>query len=208
MRWNSDKRCLLDLAGRGVAVVPPQFVAPGGHLRAEDFDQACGVVVKPAASAGATDIARYEPGRHADAVRHARMLLDQGRTAMVQPYQSLIEAGERAPVFCAGAFSHAIRKEPLLTEPGVIGRFRVPHPGAAPYRPAEQEVRAARAALAAVPSAQVPLFARVDLTPAEAREPVVMERELLGPPLFLGSDPQGLRRFVDAVAAEGRALSL
>ncbi|MFJ3723731.1 RimK family alpha-L-glutamate ligase [Streptomyces sp. NPDC090045] len=201
VRWNSDKRYLRELAGRGVPVVPTRFIEPGGHCGEEDFDGPHGVVVKPTVSAGARDTARYEPGRRADAVRHARMLLDQGRTAMVQPYLRRVEEGERALVFFRGTFSHAIRKQPVLTEAGVTDNFRVPHPGAAPYRPSEAEISTARAALAAVPAPGDLLFARVDLALDEAGEPVVMELELIEPNLFLRINPQGLERFVEAVAA-------
>lgn len=93
VRWNSDKRYLLELAARGVPVVPTRVVEPGGVCDAADFDGPHGVVVKPAVSSGARDTARYEPGRRADAERHARMLLDQGRTAIVQPYLPLVEEG-------------------------------------------------------------------------------------------------------------------
>ncbi|MGW1075169.1 ATP-grasp domain-containing protein [Streptomyces sp. NPDC002537] len=205
VRWNSDKRYLLELAGRGVPVVPTRFIEPGGQPYGdEDFVGPDGVVVKPAISGGARDTARYEPGRHADAVRHARMLLDEGRTVMVQPYMRRVEEGERALVFLSGTFSHAIRKEPVLTEPGVIDNDKEAHPGVAPYRPTEREIRTAREALAAVPSSEVPLYARVDLALGEAGEPLVMELELIEPNLFLQDNPQGLKRFVEAVAARSR----
>ncbi|MEV8531856.1 hypothetical protein [Streptomyces sp. NPDC051211] len=202
VRWNSDKRYLLDLAGAGVPVVPTRFLAPGDGFREEDLDAADGVVVKPSVSAGARDTARYESGRTADAARHARMLLDQGRTVMIQPYLPGVERGERALVFFSGTFSHAIRKGPLLTEPGVIDNDREAHPGAAPYRPSEAEIRTARAALAAVPSPDAPLIARVDLALDGAGDPVVMELELIEPNLFLGSSAEGVERFVAAVTAE------
>ncbi|MFI8341998.1 RimK family alpha-L-glutamate ligase [Streptomyces sp. NPDC085639] len=201
VRWNSDKRYLLELARHKVPVVPTRFLEPGGSFDTEDFDGPHGVVVKPAVSSGARDTARYEPGRGADAERHARMLLDQGRTAMVQPYLPLVAEGERALVFFGGSFSHAIRKQPLLTEAGLIDNFRVPHPGAVPYEPSEAELRTARAALAAVPAPGELLFARVDLALDEAREPVLMELELIEPNLFLGLNLHGLERLTEAVAA-------
>ncbi|MEU6300927.1 ATP-grasp domain-containing protein [Streptomyces erythrochromogenes] len=204
VRWNSDKRYLLDLAGRGVPVVPTRCIAPGERCAEADFDGPHGVVVKPSVSAGARDTARYEPGRADDAVLHARMLLEQGRTAMVQPYLPLVEEGERALVFFAGTFSHAIRKQALLTEPGQMDNSRVAHPGAALYVPTEAELRTARAALAAVPVAGEPLFARVDLVLGGDGEPVVMELELIEPNLFLGLAPQGAERLARAVAAAAR----
>lgn len=205
VRWNSDKRYLLELAERGVPVVPTRFVEPGGRCEEADVDQPGGVVVKPAVSAGARDTARYEPGRSADAVRHARMLLEQGRTVMVQPYLCRVEEGERALVFLAGAFSHAIRKGPVLTEPGVVDNDRVAHPDVTPYRPTAAELGVARAALAAVPEPGPLLFARVDLALDDAGEPVVMELELIEPNLFLQSDPQALGRLVEAVAGAAAA---
>ncbi|MER5932163.1 hypothetical protein [Streptomyces sp. NPDC002054] len=211
VRWNSDKRYLRSLAEAGVPVVPTRFLAPGDRVREEDFDtadtglwadgMADGMVVKPTVSAGARDTARYEPGRTADAVSHARMLLDRERAVMVQPYLRGVEAGERALVFFSGSFSHAIRKQPLLTEPGVIDNNRVAHPGAAPYRPTEAELHTARAALAAVPSPTVPLIARVDLALNGHGDPVVMELELIEPNLFLDTTPDAVHRFTKAVIA-------
>ncbi|MEU6231910.1 hypothetical protein [Kitasatospora sp. NPDC047058] len=202
VRWNSDKRYLPELAGRGVPVVPTRIIEPGSPYGEGDFDHADGVVVKPAVSAGARDTARYEPGRAADAARHARMLLDQGRAVVVQPYLPLVEEGERALVFIGGGFSHAIRKGPVLTEPNVIDNLRMPHPGVTVHRPTEAELRTAGAALAASTSPGELLYARVDLALDEAREPVVMELELIEPNLFLGHDPQGLDHLVTAVTAE------
>ncbi|KOU35157.1 ATP-grasp domain-containing protein [Streptomyces sp. WM6378] len=202
VRWSSDKHYLLDLAERGVPVVPTRVLEPGDRCAEADFGRAGDVVVKPAVSAGAQDTARYEPGQAAEAVRHARMLLDQGRAVLIQPYLSLVEEGERALVFVRGAFSHALRKGPLLTEPGVMDNSRMPHPDLTPYRPTEAELRTASAALAAVPSPGTPLFARVDLALDEDREPVIMELELIEPNLFLQSNPRGLTLLVEAIASE------
>ncbi|OAR24441.1 hypothetical protein A8W25_18725 [Streptomyces sp. ERV7] len=209
LRWNSDKRYLPELAGRGVAVVPTTVIDPGGRCDEADFDLPTGVVVKPAVSAAARDTAWYEPGRHADAVRHARMLLDGGRSAVVQPYLPLVEEGERALVFLSTgdglAFSHAIRKQPVLTEPHVIDNFRDAHPGVVPHEPTGAEIRTALDALAAVPSPGALLYARVDLALDDSRAPVAMELELIEPNLFLGSGPGALERFTAAVAAGRKA---
>ncbi|MER7673571.1 hypothetical protein ABTY61_34625 [Kitasatospora sp. NPDC096128] len=207
VRWNSDKHYLAGLARHGVAVTPTRFLEPGTQLQLTpaDFGAADGVVVKPAVSAGALDTARYEPGQHVDAARHARMLLHQNRSVMVQPYLPRVAEGERALIFVDGTFSHAIRKDPLLTEPGVIDNDRVPHLGVAPYQPIEAEIRTASAALAAVPSPSAPLFARVDLVLNNVGEPVVLELELIEPNLFLQTNPEGLGRFFEAVAVRAGA---
>ncbi|MFE1827127.1 hypothetical protein [Streptomyces yangpuensis] len=112
------------------------------------------------------------------------MLLEQGRTALVQPYLPRVEEeGERALIFFAGTFSHAIRKQALLT-------------GA--------ELRTAPAALAAVPAPGEPLFARVDLVSGGAGEPVLMELELIEPDPFLGLAPHAADRLASVEAAAGR----
>ncbi|MFI9719880.1 RimK family alpha-L-glutamate ligase [Streptomyces sp. NPDC052396] len=204
VRWNSDKRYLLALAERQVPVVPTRFIEPGERCDEAEFGMAGEVVVKPAVSASARDTARYERDGHPDALHHARRLLAQGRMVMLQPYLRLVAEGERSLVFFSGVFSHAVRRQPVLTEPGLTDHGRVPHPGVTGYRPTPAEMRTALAALAAVPSAEAPLFARVDLALDEARNPVVMELELIEPNLFLHLDPQGLRRFVEAVAGRAR----
>ncbi|MFB6894250.1 RimK family alpha-L-glutamate ligase [Kitasatospora sp. NPDC056327] len=210
IRWNSDKHYLRELARQGVPVVPTRFLAPGAPFDPRDLDGADGVVVKPAVSAGALDTARYERGAHAEAARHVRMLLERGRAAMVQPYLPRVAEGERALVLLDGVLSHAVRKEPLLTEPGVIDNDRMPHPGLAPYRPSGAEVRTALAALAALPRRTVarppaPLFARVDLVLGATGEPLVLELELVEPNLFLTTDPGAPARFAEAVAARAAA---
>lgn len=204
VRWNSDKHYLRHLAERGVPVVPTRWLEPGHPCSEADVDAAGGVVVKPVVSLGARDTARYEPDSRADAVRHARMLLDQGRAVMIQPYLHRVAEGERALAFFSGTFSHAIRKQPLLSEPGVIDNDRAPHPGVTRYKPTETETRTALQALAAVPAPDPLLFARVDLALNEAGDPVVMELELIEPNLFLRYDPQAVERFAESMRTECR----
>ncbi|MFE6871371.1 RimK family alpha-L-glutamate ligase [Kitasatospora sp. NPDC057692] len=201
IRWNSDKHYLTELARGGVAVVPTRFLEPGSRVDPAELDGPDGVVVKPAVSAGAVDTARYAPGRPDQAARHARALLARGRGVMVQPYLPRVAEGERALVLLGGVLSHAVRKDPVLTEPGVIDNDRHPHPGLVPYRPTEAEIRTARAALAALPSPRPPLFARVDLVLDGYGSPVVLELELVEPNLFLDTVPDGPARLADAVAA-------
>ncbi|MFD0266354.1 RimK family alpha-L-glutamate ligase [Streptomyces sp. NPDC127106] len=197
VRWNTDKVYLRDLAGRGVPVVPTRFVAPGEEAVLPDGGE---FVVKPSVSAGAYGAARYTAAQRDLAVGHVAALHDAGSTVMVQPYLSRIDEGERALVFLGGAFSHAIRKDPVLTEPGVVDNDRVPHPNLRPHRPSAAELALARAALAAVPERQEELlYARVDIAYADDGSPVVMELELVEPNLFMDHEAQGPARFADLV---------
>jgi hypothetical protein len=114
LEWNTDKHYLHDLAGAGVPTVPTVFVPPDQQPQwpAGDF------VVKPAVSGSAADTGRFsgdDPGAH-DLVRR---LHQQARTAMVQPYVPGIDVeGETSLVYLGGAYSHAVRRVPLLTAAG------------------------------------------------------------------------------------------
>jgi hypothetical protein len=97
-----------------VAVVPSAFFEPGDAVAAEHFSGE--VVLKPAIGAGSIDTHRFV---EADAaVAHARALLDNGRSVLVQPYDPRIAAGETAMVFLGGEESHAFTKGPILPPQG------------------------------------------------------------------------------------------
>jgi glutathione synthase/RimK-type ligase-like ATP-grasp enzyme len=199
LAWSSDKRYLDDLAVAGVPVVPTAYAAPGEAMAWPAADE---VVVKPVVSAGSLDTDRYPAGRRADAEAHVARLHADGRPAMAQPYMAGVErAGEIALVHIGGAFSHAIRKGPLLG-PGlevVAGLFV--EEDIAPATPGEAELAVARAALAAVPGAAADLlYARVDLVPGPAG-PLVIELELVEPSLFLAHAPGSAARLAGEIAA-------
>ncbi|MFI6001431.1 RimK family alpha-L-glutamate ligase [Streptomyces sp. NPDC051366] len=196
VRWNTDKRYLGELAGHGVPVVPTRFIAPGEALTLPEHGQ---FVVKPSVSAGSRDTARYAEHHHGLAAGHVAALHAAGSTAMVQPYLSRIDEGERALVFLGGVFSHAMCKGPVLTDAGVVDNERVPHPNLVPHRPSAAELALAGAALAAVPGTEALLFARVDMATADDGTPVLMELELVEPNLFMAHSEHGLRRFADLV---------
>jgi glutathione synthase/RimK-type ligase-like ATP-grasp enzyme len=199
LRWSSDKRYLAELAEAGVPVVPTAFAAPGDAMAWPGGE----VVVKPVVSAGSLDTDRYPEGRRAEAEAHVARLHADGRAAMAQPYLPAVEeAGETAMVFLDGAFSHAVRKGPLLV-PGleVVGDLFVEE-SIAPAKPTAGESVVARAALAAVPGgADGLLYARVDLVPGPDGRPLVIELELLEPSLFLTHAPGAADRLAEAIAA-------
>ncbi|GAA0383441.1 ATP-grasp domain-containing protein [Acrocarpospora corrugata] len=194
--WNTDKHYLGDLIAAGVPTVPARYVAAGEPI---EFPYSGDFVVKPTVSAGARDTARYGPDQHAAAEEHVHLLHGSGRVAMTQPYVTRITEGERALVFLGGRFSHALRKNALLTERGVIDNDRVPHPGLVAYTPTAAELGTASAALAAAPGDGDLLYARVDLAVGDDGEPIIMELELTEPNLFCVRAESGLANFADAV---------
>lgn len=184
----------------GVPAIPTSFAAPGEAMRWPVADE---VVVKPTVCAGSLDPERHTAARRAEAEAHVARLDADGRVAMAQPYLSAVEGerGETALVFIDGAFSHALRKGPMLV-PGLslVGGLYVEED----IRPAEAtatERAVAEAAMAAIPGGDGPLlYARVDLVPDDGR-PVVLELELVEPSLFLAFSPGAADRVADAIGS-------
>jgi len=203
LAWNTDKRYLRELAGAGVATAPTTWVEPGVPWTPPSAGE---VVVKPAVSGGGNDTGRYDladPEQRRLATAHARRLGDDGRLVMVQPYLAAVdEHGETALLWLGGRYSHAVRKGALLTGPdvGVDGLYRQEEITA--REPTAEQLAAAGRVLAAVPfDPDDLLYARVDLIPAGAGAPLLLEIELTEPSLFLGMAPGAPERFADAVVA-------
>lgn len=207
--WNTDKRYLSELADAGVPIVPTSWVA------AQEVWELPGSgewVVKPAISAGSKDTGRYQLGDPAHrrlAGEHVERLRADGRLVMIQPYLSAVDTdGETRLVFLAGAdgsglaFSHAIRKGPMLTGPdsGAGGLHMTVE--SSPRTPSDAELALATQVLAAVPGGAASLlYARVDVVPGRSGDPVLMELELTEPSLFLGHAPGAADRFAAAIYA-------
>jgi glutathione synthase/RimK-type ligase-like ATP-grasp enzyme len=196
LAWNTDKRYLADLAGASLPVVETAFLEPGEALASAVPP----VVVKPAVGAGSIDAARHDDVSAAAA--HAARLHADGRVAMVQPYVAHVDqAGETALVYVAGAFSHAVRKGPLLgaaaAQADTSGLFLAEE--IAPREPSTAERAAADSVMAWVAERfGTLLYARVDLLGGE--EPAVLELELTEPSLFLGHATGAAERLAAAIA--------
>ena len=192
VRGNLHKRYLLELAARGVPSVPTELVSAGSPRRLAEVLAARGwgeVVIKPAIGAGSFETHRVAAGEQARGEAIFGRLVAT-RDMLVQPYQRSVEThGERALVWIAGAFTHAVRKTPRFAD----GIEQVSP--ALPISPAERAV--GEAALA--PLASGLLYARVDVAPDALGAPQVMELELVEPSLFLLQHPPALARLVDAV---------
>lgn len=190
LRWNSDKRYLDDLAAAGVPVVPTRFVgiANDGELAAARAAfGADELVVKPRISASASYTTRVGPGAAAPNLSDA----------MIQPFMpSVQDQGELSVFFFGGEPAHAVRK---VAAPG---DFRVQREYGGAFtlvEPGDEEMRVARAAIAAAP--QAPFYARVDMVPDADGRPCVMELELIEPDLYLDLTPDHGARFAELLAA-------
>lgn len=209
LEWNTDKRYLAELPPAGLPTVPTVFLVPGRPLGddvLEELDRPAEIVIKPAQSAGARDTGRFAlPGGYGDAAALAAQIHAQGKVVMVQPYLSTVdEVGETALLYFGGAYSHAIRKGPILkvgAEP--VKETDAADPDISPREPSRAERRLGDAAIAwLITRFGGPLaYARVDLLTGPDGAPVVIELELTEPFLFLAHADGATERLASAVRA-------
>jgi O-ureido-D-serine cyclo-ligase len=199
VRWNSDKHYLAELARAGVPTVPTRFVEPGERAvtALDRFLTEVGPaewVVKPSVGAGSRDAARYARGEERQASTHAARLLAAGRSVMLQPYLDQVDLhGETALIYFKGAFSHAIRKGPLLRRGSGPTEALFAQEHITQRAPAAPELQVADGVLAALPFAP-PLYARVDLIRSRDDKPCLLEIELTEPSLFFAHAPGAAAR--------------
>jgi glutathione synthase/RimK-type ligase-like ATP-grasp enzyme len=198
VEWNTHKRYLVDLAGRGVPTVPTIVLPAGSAARlpavvgGERWEE---LILKAAVAQTGRHLLRVSATDRARGQAHLDRLLPH-EDLLVQPFLgAVMGAGEISLVFIDGAFSHAVRKRPAA------GDFRV-HADYGGTVVAVEPVAAERAvAEAAIAATGTPLlYARVDLVPGK-NGPVVMELELVEPDLFLGHAPDAAERLARAIAA-------
>jgi glutathione synthase/RimK-type ligase-like ATP-grasp enzyme len=200
VKWNTDKRYLLQLANAGLSVVPTTWLEPGDAIVLPSSGE---FVVKPSVGAGSLDTGRYHADSEDDVLaarKHANRLLGAHRTVMVQPYLSDVDTkGETALLYFGGVFSHAVNKAAMLAGPvkkieGLYQPERITK-----HQPTEVELALGERVLAAVPGGPDRLlYARIDLIPT-ASGPVVLELELTEPSLFVGYAESAPDRFAAAV---------
>ncbi|MCW8141851.1 MAG: hypothetical protein KIT58_23340 [Planctomycetota bacterium] len=197
VRRNAHKGYLLDLAARGLPVIPTALLPAGSGQRLAEVLACEGwreVVVKPAVSAGSHGALRVGPGDLARGEAHLASLLAV-EDALVQPFlEHVVTWGELSVVVIDGAPSHCVRKR---------ARFAGEDERAEPcLAMGDDAVELARRALARA-GAEGALYGRVDMTRDAAGSWRLMELELIEPSLFFepAHDPDGaaLDRFVGAI---------
>lgn len=188
----ADKTYFRHLEALGVDTVPTAFFTPTrldevpAVLEQRGWRRA---VLKPSFTANAWGAQRFEVADVERVVAVAKQH-EVDSEWMLQPYVETIERdGEWSLVFFAGAFSHAVRKQPkggdFRVQPDHGGSSGLAHAPALLIGAAQQIVDAA------VPDA---LYARVDGVIHEGRF-CVMELEVVEPELFFRLHPDAADRF-------------
>ncbi len=198
LAWNSDKRYLLELAARGVAVPPTMAIERVTRERLDAAFDATGaeeLIVKPAVSGGAWKTRRVRRG---DAIDDLVAADAAATTMLIQPYLPTIESeGETSLLFFGGRLSHVVNKRPPS------GEFRVQEEFGGLYtlleQPPDGALALAERTLAAIDAPL--LYARVDLVPDAEGRWLLMEAELIEPDFYLGVDPARGAGFARALLA-------
>ncbi|MBO9728320.1 MAG: hypothetical protein J7623_06740 [Chitinophaga sp.] len=195
VRWNSNKKYLLEIADAGLPVIPsrllPQGTTPDWHsfFTLWNTDK---IVVKPCVSAGAKNTMLLTVNEVAAKQAFLDDLL-QAEDFLVQPYLEEIEEGEWSFVFFGGAFSHMLLKTPKQ------GDFRVQHyHGGTFKRAAAGESFVSRAQQYVDQFCKGTLYVRVDGV-ISANEFYLMELEAIEPYLFLSTAAQGYENYYQAL---------
>lgn len=190
LRWNTNKGYLLELGRAGCPVVPrngsPLAHCPIGRRRSTATGW----------SSQTSDWATSPPGRY-DATQsdqrsslsdHVHGLVAAGCTAVVQPYQSQIDAeGEISLIYIADTFSHAVCTAPVLSGETSDGHRRCIDDGShVRVKPTPAQHLLAECVLDLVPGSREDLlYARVDMVYEKSRGPLLMGLALTEPKLVL-----------------------
>ncbi len=202
IRWNGDKRYLVELADAGVAALPTRVVARGSsaaslatRMDAEGWDE---VVIKPAVSGAGRET--YRVARDdADGREPLWQRLVAAEDMLIQPFApAIVETGEVSLVVIDGRATHAVRK---IAAPGEF-RVQDDHGGTVhPHEATEAERAQAERAIARAPGSIA--YARVDLVDTPDG-PQVMELELIEPELFFRHHPPAADALARAVLQKVR----
>lgn len=197
LRWNSDKRYLLELSKRDVPIVPTSIISRDrvvdlSHLlRSNGWSKA---VVKPTIAATAYRTWLTEP---ATAERDQRQLMTMmlHSDVMVQPFmQEVVREGEYSFVFFNSLYSHCFLKRPksgdYRTQSDFGGR-------SARFNAPDEWIDQAQDMLEKLPQSM--LFARVDCI-VQNDKLRLMELELIEPDLGLRYAPEAPAHFARAIA--------
>lgn len=203
LRWNSDKRYLLELQAHGVDIIPTERVAGIERVRVLDMPPGREIVIKPTVSGGAWYTERGRVGDPAFAAAVQRLPAEF--EYLVQPLiPEVVTDGEWSLLYFGGEFSHAVLKRPAAGDFRVQAQFggseEARDPGPALRASADAALRATVACGHADHA-----YARVDGVVVDGRF-LLMELEMIEPHLFFSHRPAAATRFAEQLAARLRAM--
>lgn len=197
LRWNVHRDYLVDLAGRGVAVMPTRIVRADDRVLLAELGEAEGwprLVLKPATTAGTLGVRVVDI---ADAASQGELEARQRfGDVVVQPYAPAVHTeGELRIALVAGRAVAAVQRFPAGDDFGVQANRMT---GTREVTPPDAAVAVAADALAAL--GRRTLHGRADLLQIDGTWRLV-EFELVEPERMLHDIPASFEALVDAVDA-------
>lgn len=199
VRWNADKRYLLELRDAGVPTVRSHLTKRGTVPDLQAVMDTYGwtdAVVKPRVSATADRTWRVDRTGVDPVQKSVNRAHNPSTGWIVQPFvDAILTRGEWSLVYLGGHYSHAVIKHAghsdyrVQTEHG--GRLKVKSPPDSVRAVSDEAVRAVATAWA---------YLRVDLVDTE-EGPLVMEVEAIEPELFLEAVEGAPARAAGAIVA-------
>ncbi len=197
LRWGSDKSYLLDLAARGIAIVPTTRLPAKSAATVERLfaEHGCEqLVLKPAVGVAAREVIRIAADDTATGQAHLDRLL-AAEDVLAQPYlQSIEREGELSVIFVAGQVSHALRKTPRAGDFRAMFVFGCQE---TPVTLSKAETSLAERVVAALDAGV--MFGRIDLLRGTEGALCVSEVELVSPTLYFDHEPTACGRLADAI---------
>lgn len=201
VRWNADKKYMLELEQRGVRITPSRLVTANDDVSLAQIAAVTkwrSLVVKPTvASTGyETWLSDTPVTDEAEAQFRAQK---QKMNVLVQEYAPGVQQGEVSMVFLNGRYSHSVLKRAAGTE----FRVHIEHGGTVEsVYPTNAHIEWAESVVAAAPSPWT--YARVDMV-TDRGNPLLMELELLDPELFFKYQPHATNLMISALTVDSSA---
>lgn len=192
IRWNANKRYLLELETKGFPIVPTQILSRQEGSRVLEVARSFGsesVVLKPTVSGGSYLTFKCD-SNHADDLMAKADEVFAHSELMIQPFLSSVnEGGEVSWIWIDGEITHGVRKYP---------RFAGSDESVSPAISPNDQIRDYVNRLLA-PLSPMPMYARIDLIRLDSGEEVLSELELIEPSLFFAQFPSAADSFAQAI---------
>lgn len=199
IKWNMDKHYLLDLAEKGVPIVPSHFLKRGTNQKLSAIHAELGwteTVLKPTVSGAGRHTYRLNPENYTD---HELLFTEliQKEDFMLQPFQKRIMTdGEVSHIVLGGKYSHSIIK---LAKKGDY-RVQDDFGGTTALYAALPDEKAFAENVVSVCNPQ-PLYARVDVIWDNNGDLALGELELIEPELWFRHNDKAADKLADAILA-------
>jgi len=192
LKWNSEKRYLLELETHGVDIIPTCVATALGLPDALAAMSGREVVVKPTVSGAAWHTLRGVVGD--ETFGRAVAQLPQELEFLVQPFvPEIVSDGEWSVLFFDGLYSHSVIKRPVTGDYRVQADYGGSAEAIEPDAAIIASAQRALAAAAAIGHADH-AYVRVDGVMVDGRF-LLMELEMIEPSLHLTTRPDAAERF-------------